>query len=47
MTELENLTVKHGVEFAVVYKLGPGPKGTGGQYFLLRCVQPSKDPRGG
>ncbi|MFD7379997.1 DUF6531 domain-containing protein [Streptomyces mirabilis] len=32
--ELENLTIKHGVEFAVVYKLGPGPKGAGGQYFL-------------
>lgn len=34
MTELENLTIKHGVEFAVVYRLGPGPKGTGGQYYL-------------
>ncbi|MFJ5016261.1 RHS repeat domain-containing protein [Streptomyces griseoluteus] len=37
-TELENLTVKHGVEFAVVYKLGPGPKGTGGQYYLYSGV---------
>jgi hypothetical protein len=34
VTELENLTIKHGVEFAVTYKLGPGPKGAGGQYFL-------------
>ncbi|MEV7891831.1 RHS repeat-associated core domain-containing protein [Streptomyces sp. NPDC088357] len=34
VVELENLTIKHGVEFAVVYKLGPGPKGTGGQYYL-------------
>jgi RHS repeat-associated protein len=32
--ELENLTIKHGVEFAVTYKLGPGPKGAGGQYYL-------------
>ncbi|MEU6972940.1 RHS repeat-associated core domain-containing protein [Kitasatospora aureofaciens] len=32
--ELENLTLKHGVEFAVIYKLGPGPKGAGGTYYL-------------
>ncbi|PWG15419.1 hypothetical protein DF268_01010 [Streptomyces sp. V2] len=38
VTELENLTVKHGVEFAVVYKLGPGPKGAGGQYSLYSGV---------
>ncbi|MER7967158.1 DUF6531 domain-containing protein [Streptomyces ardesiacus] len=38
VTELENLTIKHGVEFAVVYKLGPGPKGTGGQYLLYSGV---------
>lgn len=38
VTELENLTVKHGVEFAVIYKLGPGPKGTGGQYFLYSGI---------
>ncbi|WP_280910332.1 DUF6531 domain-containing protein [Streptomyces sp. SAI-208] len=38
VTELENLTIKHGVEFAVVYKLGPGPKGTGGQYYLYSGV---------
>ncbi|OKK11133.1 hypothetical protein AMK16_33055 [Streptomyces sp. CB00455] len=34
VTELENMTVKHDVEFAVVYKLGPGPGGRGGQYTL-------------
>ncbi|MGW5852467.1 FG-GAP-like repeat-containing protein [Streptomyces sp. NPDC055254] len=33
-TELENLTVKHGVEFAVTYKYGPGRNGGGGQYYL-------------
>ncbi|MDH1109260.1 LysM peptidoglycan-binding domain-containing protein [Pseudomonas otitidis] len=32
--ELENLTVKHGVEFAVTYKFGIGRNGGGGQYFL-------------
>jgi hypothetical protein len=32
--DLENLTDKHGVEFAVVYKLGPGPNGAGGTYYL-------------
>lgn len=32
--ELENLTAKHGVEFAVTYKLGAGRRGGGGQYFL-------------
>ncbi len=32
--ELENLTQKHGVEFAVTYKYGPGPNGAGGQYYL-------------
>lgn len=34
VTELENLTIKHGVEFAVTYKLGPGLKVAGGQYSL-------------
>jgi hypothetical protein len=34
VTELENLTAKHDVEFAVTYRLGPGPNGGGGQYFL-------------
>jgi hypothetical protein len=33
--ELENLTQKHGVEFAVTYKLGPGVNGGGGQYYLF------------
>ncbi|VYU71770.1 hypothetical protein [Metakosakonia massiliensis] len=32
--ELELLSEKHGVEFAVTYKYGPGPNGAGGQYFL-------------
>ncbi|EED8424912.1 RHS repeat protein [Salmonella enterica subsp. enterica serovar Losangeles] len=32
--ELELLSEKHGVEFAVTYKRGPGPNGEGGQYFL-------------
>jgi hypothetical protein len=32
--EMENLTVKHDVEFAVTYKLGQGKAGGGGQYFL-------------
>lgn len=32
--DMENLTAKHGVEFAVTYKLGPGRNGGGGQYFL-------------
>ncbi|MFD7907383.1 DUF6531 domain-containing protein [Kitasatospora sp. NPDC059747] len=36
--ELENLTVKHGVEFAVIYKLGPGPKGAGGTYYLYSGI---------
>ncbi|MGW8330559.1 FG-GAP-like repeat-containing protein [Streptomyces sp. NPDC055897] len=33
-SELENLTVKYGVEFAVTYKYGPGVNGGGGQYYL-------------
>ncbi len=32
--ELENLSAKHNVEFAVTYKLGSGRNGGGGQYFL-------------
>jgi hypothetical protein len=32
--QLEALTVKHDVEFAVTYKLGPGKNGSGGEYFL-------------
>jgi hypothetical protein len=32
--QLELLTDKHNVEFAVTYKLGSGPNGRGGQYFL-------------
>ncbi|TVZ95332.1 putative T7SS-secreted protein [Streptomyces sp. BK340] len=32
--ELENLTIKHGVEFAVTYKYGPGLNGGGGTYYL-------------
>jgi len=32
--ELENLTEKHHVEFAVVYQYGAGPNGRGGQYYL-------------
>ncbi|MDT0140819.1 LysM peptidoglycan-binding domain-containing protein [Acidovorax sp. PRC11] len=32
--QLEALTVKHDVEFAVTYKLGPSQNGRGGQYFL-------------
>ena len=35
ITELENLTEKHGVEFATTYKLGPGPNGAGGQYRMF------------
>ncbi|HLL36287.1 MAG TPA: hypothetical protein VK545_20940 [Streptomyces sp.] len=35
---MENLTIKHGVEFAVIYRLGPGPKGTGGQCFLYSGI---------
>ncbi|MFF2821307.1 RHS repeat-associated core domain-containing protein, partial [Kitasatospora cineracea] len=38
VAELERLTVKHGVEFAVIYKLGPGPKGAGGTYSLYSGV---------
>ena len=34
VAELENLTAKHNVEFAVVYQYGPGPNGSGGQYYL-------------
>lgn len=34
VVELENLTLKHGVEFAVTYKYGQGPNGSGGQYYL-------------
>ncbi|WP_276528321.1 putative T7SS-secreted protein [Streptomyces noursei] len=33
--EMENLTAKHGVEFAVTYKYGPGVNGGGGQYHLF------------
>jgi hypothetical protein len=32
--ELEGLSRKHGVEFAVIYKLGSGKGGRGGQYYL-------------
>jgi hypothetical protein len=32
--ELEGLSAKHGVEFAVIYKLGAGKGGGGGQYYL-------------
>lgn len=35
-SEMEALQVKHGVEFAQIYRLGPGPSGRGGQYFLIR-----------
>ncbi len=35
VTELENLTAKHNVEFAVSYKLGPGKRGGGGQYYII------------
>ncbi|MDG9931262.1 LysM domain-containing protein, partial [Pseudomonas sp. GD04042] len=34
VAELENLTLKHDVEFAVTYKLGEKSGGRGGQYFL-------------
>lgn len=34
ITELENLTIKHGVEFGVTCRLGSGPNGAGGTYFL-------------
>jgi hypothetical protein len=34
VTEMENLSAKHGVEFAVTYKYGAGSNGGGGQYFL-------------
>ena len=34
VAQLENLTTKHGVEFAVTYQLGSGVSGRGGQYFL-------------
>lgn len=34
ISDLENLSEKHGVEFAVTYKLGPGAGGGGGQYYL-------------
>jgi hypothetical protein len=34
VAQLESLTVKHEVEFAVTYKLGPNQGGGGGQYFL-------------
>jgi hypothetical protein len=33
-TELENLSAKHDVEFAVTYKYGEGKNGGGGQYYL-------------
>jgi len=36
--QLELLSTKHNVEFGVVYKLGPGPNGRGGQYFLYSGV---------
>jgi hypothetical protein len=35
ITELENLTAKHEVEFAVTYRLGPKAGGRGGQYRLF------------
>lgn len=34
IAEIENLTAKHNVEFAVTYKMGPGKNGGGGQYYL-------------
>ncbi|BDM72045.1 hypothetical protein HEK616_55320 [Streptomyces nigrescens] len=39
--EMENLSVKHGVEFAVTYKYGPGVSGRGGQYHLYSGVEAS------
>ena len=32
--ELENLSAKHNAEFSVVYRLGEGSNGRGGNYFL-------------
>lgn len=34
IVELEGLTAKHDVEFAVTYKMEPGRTGGGGQYYL-------------
>jgi hypothetical protein len=39
--ELENLTAKHNVEFAVTYKYGPGRNGGGGQYSLYSGTRSS------
>ena len=39
--ELENLTAKHRVEFAVTYQHGPGPGGGGGQYYLFSGAKSS------
>lgn len=34
VAEMEALTDTFGVEFSLVYRLGPGPNGAGGRYFL-------------
>ncbi len=41
VTEIENLTAKHGVEFAVTYLPGPGRNGGGGIYRLYSGVSDS------
>jgi hypothetical protein len=41
ISELENLTAKHGVEFATIYKLGPNANGGGGQYILYSGTKKS------
>jgi hypothetical protein len=33
-TEMESLAVSNNVEFALIYKAGPGPNGGGGSYWL-------------
>jgi len=33
--EMEGLQLSHGVEFALIYELGPGPGGGGGRYLLF------------
>jgi hypothetical protein len=41
--DLENMTAKHDVEFAVTYELGPGKNGGGGQYRLYSGVRGQVD----
>lgn len=37
--EMSYLTEQYGVEFSLIYKLGPGKNGAGGQYWLYSGIE--------